>query len=105
MVSNWKGPIRCIYSNSHAWKTRLRLIDASSYKTFFYPFPVSTNRYGGRCNTIDDSHARVYVSNKVKNMILKAYRQITSVNKKSKNFIMNHVVLNVDWIEVYEMHR
>ena len=53
---------------NHPCKARPTLVNKSSGKTLFHRFTISLNKFGGSCNTIDDSYARVFVRNKVNNM-------------------------------------
>ena len=66
LVSNSKGPIKCVSLNNQSYQARQKLVDINSNETLFYPFTANVNKCGGSCNTIDDLHARVCILNKVK---------------------------------------
>ena len=66
LVSNSKGPIKCLILNNRPCKARSTLVNINSDETIFYQFTVTVNKCGGSCNTIDDPYTRVCVPNKVK---------------------------------------
>ena len=47
----------------------------------YYPFTVCVNKYGGRCNTIDDPYIWVCVLGKVENINVKVFNLMSRVNK------------------------
>ena len=71
IVSNSKGPINCASLNNHPCTAGPTVVNINSEETLSYPFTVSFNKSGGSCNTIYDPYTRVYVPNKVKNMMPK----------------------------------
>ena len=56
----------CISLGYQPCQVKPTLIDLNYNETLHYPFVVSINKCGGRCNTIDDPYASVCISNKVK---------------------------------------
>ena len=66
LVSNSRGPIKCVSSNIQPCRARPTLVDINSNKTLFYSFNVSVNKCGESYNTINDPFARVCAPNKVK---------------------------------------
>ena len=81
LVSNFKGPIKCVSLNNHpcqAWPT---FVNINSNETLFYPFTVSVNNYGGSCNTIDDTYAWVWVLYKVKYINVKVFNLMSHRTK------------------------
>ena len=65
LFSNSKGPIKFVYLNNYLCHATPPVININSEEALFHSFPVSFNKYGGSCNTIDDPHVRVCVPNKV----------------------------------------
>ena len=60
LVSNSKGPVKCVSLNNYSCQTRLTFVNINPDETLFFPFTVSVNECGGcggSCNTIDDSYA------------------------------------------------
>ena len=69
LVSNSKGPVKCVSLNNYSCQTRLTFVNINPDETLFFPFTVSVNKCGGcdgSCSTIDDPYAWFCVSNKVK---------------------------------------
>ena len=62
LVSNSRGPIKCVSSNIQPCRARPTLVDINSNKTL----NVSVNKCGESYNTINDPFARVCAPNKVK---------------------------------------
>ena len=85
---NSKKYIKCISINNRPCLTRPRLININANELFYYQFPVSVNKCGGICNTIDDPHVRKCVPNKVKNMNVKILNWISSVSET--RFLVHH---------------
>ena len=74
--------------NKHPFQTRPTIFHVNSDETLFYQFNVSVYKCVGSCNTIDDTHVRVYVPNKVKNMNVKVFHLISGINQA--RFIVQH---------------
>ena len=61
-------PLNCVSMNNQKCKVRPKIVDVSSNNPIFYPFSVKINRCSGNCNNINDPHARICVSDVVKNL-------------------------------------
>ena len=79
LAFNSKGPIKCVSLNNQLCQDRPTLNIINSNETLLYPYILTVNKRGGSCNNIDEPSARVFVSNKVKIMILKIYNLISGV--------------------------
>ena len=55
LVSNSKGPIKCVSLNNQPCQARLTLVNTNSDETLSYSFTVSVNKCGESCNNIDDA--------------------------------------------------
>ena len=69
-------------------QARLRTVNINSDETHFYPFPVTVNKCGRSCDTIDNAYAQVCVPNKVKNMNVKVFNLMPWVNET--RFLVQH---------------
>ena len=49
-------------------KVRPRFFYINSNEPLYYWIVVNVNKCGGSCNTIDDPHAQIFVSDKVENV-------------------------------------
>ena len=87
LVSNSKGPIKCLTLNDRPCPARATLVNINSNKILFCPFTVSVNKCGGSCNDIDDPYARVCVQNKV-NVNVKVFDLISRVDETI--FLVQH---------------
>ena len=77
-----------MYLNNRPCQAKPTLVNINSNKTLFYPFIVSINKCGGSCCTIDDSHARICIPNKVKNVNVKVFNLMSGVNEA--RFLVQH---------------
>ena len=84
----YEEPIKCLSLNNQPCKARPTTNNINFGKTLFCPFNVSVNMCGRSCYTIDDSCARVCVTNKVKYMNVKVFNLISVVNKT--RFLVEH---------------
>ena len=82
LVSNSKGPIKCLSLNKHLCQARPTLVNINLLIFNVCSFTVSVNKCGGNCNTIDDPYARVCVPKKVKNMNVKVFNLMSRVNER-----------------------
>ena len=64
------------------YKVRPEIININSNNPIFYPFNVKINRCNGHCNNINDPHARICVSDIVKNLNVKVFILISRTNEK-----------------------
>ena len=55
LVSNSKGPIKCVSLNNQPCQARPTLVNINSDEILSYSFTVSVNKCGGSCNNIDDA--------------------------------------------------
>ena len=72
------APIKFISLNNQSCQAKSTLINMNSDETLFYPFAV--NKSGGDCNTIDNPYAQFCIPNKVKNMNVKLFNLMSTVN-------------------------
>ena len=96
LAFNSKEPIKCVSLDNQPCKSRPTFVNIKSDETLFCPFTVNVNKCGESCNTIDDSHARVCVPNKVKNINVKLFNLMSEVNETRFLFTMNCDSSNVD---------
>ena len=70
LASNSKGYIKCASLNNQPCQARPTIVDIDLNDILFYPLTV---QYAESFNIIDDSYARVFAPNKIKELILKVY--------------------------------
>ena len=81
LVSNSKGPLKCLTLNNQPCQARPMVVNINSDETLFYPFTAYVNKCSGSCNKIDDPYAQVCVPDKVKNINVKAFNVRSKCNK------------------------
>ena len=57
LLSNSEESIKCVSLNNQPCQARPTLVNVNSNKSLYYPITASVNKYGRRCNTIDDPYA------------------------------------------------
>ena len=67
--------------NNQPSQIRLTLIGVKSKGPLYYVFIVSINKCYGNYNTTDHPYAHICVRNKLKNMNLKVFNLISTVNE------------------------
>ena len=85
---NSEGLIKCMSLSKQLCQASPTLVKLTSNETLFYPFPVSVNKRGASCNTIDGSYAQVCAPNKVKDMNVKVFNLKLEVNET--RFVIQH---------------
>lgn len=63
------------------WTVTPVLIDLNSDENYYYPFMISIDRCGGNCNATEDSFDRIFHSNTIESVTLKAFNTGTGINK------------------------
>ena len=61
-------------------KVRPEIININSNEPLFYPYSVKISKCSGSCNNINDPFAKLYVTDVVKNMNVKAFNLISRTN-------------------------
>ena len=54
--------------NNQECKVRLQIINVNGDDPVFFPFSIKTSKCSGSCNNIKNPHAKLYVSDVVKNL-------------------------------------
>ena len=73
LLSNSKGPVKCVSLNKHPCQASPKIVIIISNEGFFDLSTFSVNKCGGNCNTIDDPYDQVWVPNKLKNSNVKVF--------------------------------
>ena len=66
ILSNFTNALDCISMKNQECKVRPEIISINSNNPMFYPFSFKVNKCNGNCNNINDSYARICVSDIVK---------------------------------------
>ena len=76
------NPLECISMNNQQWKLRPEIVNINSNKPIFYPFNIKTSNCSGSCNNINDSYAKLCVSDVIKNINIKVFNLISRTNER-----------------------
>ena len=74
---------KCISKNNQPYTVRMTLIDLNLNEIHYYPFMVSLDRFGGRCDTVEDPFGRIYIPSEIEDVNLKVFN-ITKGMDESK---------------------
>ena len=73
------NPIECISMKNQECKVRPEIIDINSNDPIFYSFSIKTNKCSGNYNNISDPYARICMPDTVKNLNLKVFNLMTTM--------------------------
>ena len=62
-------------------KVRPEIININGTNPIFHPFSVKINRCNVNCNNINDPHARICISDTVKNLNVKGFNLMSRTNE------------------------
>ena len=88
LAYNPEGQIKCVSLNNRSNQARPTLFKINSNESFYSPFTVNVNKFDGSYNTVDDPYAQVCVPDKLKNMNVKVFNLMLSVNET--RFLVQH---------------
>ena len=72
---------KCISKNNQPYTVRMTLIDLNLNEIHYYPFMVSLDRFGGRCDTVEDPFGRIYIPSEVEDVNLKVFNIIKGMDE------------------------
>ena len=81
VLLNFTNALECISIKNQECKGRPEIININSNNPIFYPFSVKINRCSGNCNNINDSYARICISDTVKNLNVKVFNLMSLTNE------------------------
>ena len=73
------NPLECISMKNQECKVRPEIIDINSNDPIFYTFSIKTNKCSGNYNNISDPYARICMPDTVKNLNLKVFNLMTTM--------------------------
>ena len=75
------NPVECVSMNNQECKVRPEIINVNSNEHLFYPFSIKTSKRSGSCNNINDPHAKLCVSDVVKNLNIKVFNLMSKTKE------------------------
>ena len=61
------------FNDNQECKVRPEIINVNSDEPVFYPFSIKTTKCSGSCNNINDTYAKICVSDVAKNLNVKVF--------------------------------
>ena len=74
-------PLRFISMNNQECKVRPEIVNVNSNESAFYPFNIKTSKCSGSCNNIYEPYAKMWVSDDMKNIIVKVFNLMSRTKK------------------------
>ena len=65
--------LECVSMNNQECKIRSDIINVNTNEPLFYPYSITINKCKGRCNTINDTYAKLCVPDAIKNIKVKVF--------------------------------
>ena len=65
--------LECVSISNKECKVRPETVNVNSNELVFFPFIIKTSKCSGSCNNINDSYAKLCVSDVIKNLNVKVF--------------------------------
>ena len=76
-----ENSVECVSMNNQECKIRSEIINVKSNEPIFCLYSITINKCKGSCNTINDRHATLCVSDTVKNVNVKVLNLMSRTNQ------------------------
>ena len=73
--------LECVSMNNQECKIRSEIIDVNTNEPVFYPYTIKINKCKGNCNIINDSYAKLCISDAIKNINVKVFNLMSRTNE------------------------
>ena len=73
--------LSCISMNNQECKLRPQIINVKGDDPVFFPFSIKTSKCSGSCNNINNSYAKLCLSDVVKNLNVKVFNLMSRTNE------------------------
>ena len=87
--------LNCILMKNQECKVGPEIINVNSNEPVFYPFSIKTSKCSGSCNDINDPHAKICVSNVIKDLNVKVFNLMSRTSGTRHIKCMKDVSVNV----------
>ena len=67
--------------NNQECKVRPKILDINSNNPMFYPFSIKVNKCSGNCNNINDTYAKICVSDTAKDLNVRVFNLMPRTNE------------------------
>ena len=73
--------LSCISMNNQECKVRPQIVNVNGDDPVFFPFSIKTSKCSGSCNNINNSQAKLCLSDVVKNLNVKVFNLMSRTNE------------------------
>ena len=73
--------LECVSMNNRKCEIRSEIINVNTNEPRFYPYSITISKCKGSCNIINDPHAKLCVSDTIKNINVKVFNLISRTNE------------------------
>ena len=73
--------MKCISMNNEECKARPKIINVNNNEPVFYPYSINVNKCSGSCSNINDSYAKLYVPDIIKNINVKVFNLMPRISE------------------------
>ena len=88
------SPLSCISMNNQECKVRPRIVNVNSEDSVYFPCSIKTSKCSGDCNNINNSYAKLCVTEIVKNLNIKVFNLMSKRVSVKIDQIAELVIIN-----------
>ena len=81
LSSSITNALNCVSMNNQECKVRPKILDINSNNPMFYPFSIKVNKCSGNCNNINDTYAKICVSDTAKDLNVRVFNLMPRTNE------------------------
>ena len=67
--------------NNQEFRARSKIINVNTSEPVFYPYSIKVNKWSGSCNDINNTYAKLCLSNNIKNINVKVFNLMSKINE------------------------
>ena len=67
--------------NNQEFRARSKIINVNTAEPVFYPYSIKVNKWSGSCNDINNTYAKLCLSNNIKNINVKVFNLMSKINE------------------------
>ena len=83
------NPLKRISMNNQECRVRPKTVDVNNNGPVFFPYSVKTSKCSGSCNNINHPHAKLCVSDVVRNLNVKVFNLMSITNETRHKMARN----------------
>ena len=79
------GALNCVSLKNQECKVRPKIVDINSNNPMFYPFSIKVNKCSGNCNNINNSYAKIFVPDTVKDLNVRVFNETRHITNETRH--------------------